>query len=174
MSKITVSHARSLARAACLLVLAGLAVNAYAEDPKAPAGAGTIAATAPAPGAAPLPPAVASGGNPTAPEAPQGLGIGAPSNVQLAGVPPRRMVLETGIYRCELNRQVQIRTIAPDRQTMVISWLGKDHALTAVDALSGALRYENVAAGLTWLVIVGKAMLLDSAKGQQLANECRL
>ena len=173
MSKITMSHAGSLVRAACLLMLGGLAAHAYATGPRAAAVA-PVAATASAPPATSLPPAVASGGNASAPEAPQGLGIGTPSSVELVGVPPRRMVLETGLYRCELNRQVLIRTIAPDRSSMVINWLGKDLTLTAVDALSGALRYEDARAGLTWLVIVGKAMLLDSRMGQQLANECRL
>ena len=184
-------ESRSAASAGRLLALAGAAAISLAALPaaamgpaKAPDSAATpaAAATAAAPAAqlatqtasANLPPAGVSGSAPSGPEAPQGLGIGAPSNGALVGVPPTRMVLETGVYRCELNRSVHVRAIAPDRQSMVISWLGKDHQLAAVDARSGALRYEDARAGLIWLVILGKSMLLDSRKGQQLANECRL
>ena len=46
--------------------------------------------------------------------------------------------------------------------------------MSGISSASGALRYEDPDAGLTFLIIVGKAMLLDSHKGQQLANECRL
>ena len=82
--------------------------------------------------------------------------------------------MEPGLYRCELNRRVVVRRIAPDGQSMVINWLGKDASLQAVRARSGALRFENVQAGLVWIVIVGKSMLLDSRAGRTLANECKL
>ena len=82
--------------------------------------------------------------------------------------------MEPGLYRCELNRRVTVRRIADDGRSMVISWDGKDHALDAVEARTGALRYENSKQGLMWLTIVGKSMLLDTRKGQQLANECKL
>ena len=82
--------------------------------------------------------------------------------------------LEPGLYRCELNRRVVLRRIAPDGQSLVINWLGKDATLQAVQARTGALRFENTPAGLVWLVIVGKSMLLDSRQGRTLANECRL
>ncbi len=82
--------------------------------------------------------------------------------------------MDAGLYRCELNRRVMVRRVADDGMSMVISWDGKDHTLDAVQARTGALRYENPKQGLMWLVIVGKSMLLDTRKGQQLANECKL
>jgi hypothetical protein len=66
-----------------------------------------------------------------------------------------------------------IRTVAADGKSLVLAWGGRDHAFSAVEARTGALRFENVAEGMVWLVIIGKAMLLDTRKGQQLANECR-
>ncbi|MBP8308274.1 MAG: MliC family protein [Burkholderiaceae bacterium] len=78
------------------------------------------------------------------------------------------------MYRCELNRRVVVRRIAPDGQSMVINWLGKDATLQAVRARTGALRFESVQAGMVWIVIVGKSMLLDSRAGRTLANECKL
>jgi len=154
---------------------------AFAAD-RSPGGtaasASTLAAsTAPA-GAPTTRPAsaadlTASATGAAAPEAPQGLGIGSSDRGSRASE-FLRMVVETGHYRCELSRDVTIRSISQDRQTMVISWLGTDHTLNAVGTSTGAMRYENSASGLVWLVILGKSMLLDSKKGQQLANECRL
>jgi len=147
----------------CLFSTA-VAAELTASAPAAPA----------APAAAAVPaPAADSGTGPAASEAPQGLGIGSSDRGSRASE-FLRMVLETGRYRCELSRDVTIRSISQDRQTMVINWLGKDHTLNAVGTNSGAMRYENPASGLVWLVILGKSMLLDSKNGQQLANECRL
>ncbi|MFO1195739.1 MAG: hypothetical protein U1E86_02045 [Burkholderiaceae bacterium] len=81
---------------------------------------------------------------------------------------------EPGLYRCELNRRVTLRRVAADGRSVVLNWLGKDHTLDAVQARTGALRFENPSSGLMWLVIVGKSMLLDTRRGQQLANECKL
>lgn len=87
---------------------------------------------------------------------------------------PAGLPFRAGTYRCELNRQVQVRDVAPDLGFAVLNWDRKDYTLRAVGSRSGALRYEDNASGLVWLVIVGKAMLLDTKRGQQLANECRV
>jgi hypothetical protein len=102
------------------------------------------------------------------------LSMAAPGTGELAGTPPQPLTMQVGLYRCDLNRKVEIRSMAADRSSMVIAWLGREHMMTGIDTASGALRYENADAGLTFLIIVGKAMLLDSHKGQQLANDCRL
>ncbi len=152
---------------------AAQAAPAASDAPLAQTAQAGPAAAGTAPAVGVLPPAVGAGSNPAAPAEPQGLGIGTLSAKDLAAA-AGRMVLQAGTYRCELNRNVEIRQISPDGQTMVINWLGKTHSLQAVNARSGALRFEDTAAGLVWLVIVGKSMLLDSRKGQQLANECQL
>lgn len=82
-------------------------------------------------------------------------------------------VLVVGVHECELKRSVTVRRVAPDRASLVLAWLGRDHTLQVVPTHTGALRYEDARAGLIWLVISGKAMLLDSRGGRQLANECR-
>ncbi len=89
------------------------------------------------------------------------------------GFNPHGIPFAAGVYKCELNRSVHIRSVAPDMQSAVISWNKKDYVLKAVNALSGALRYEDAGSGLVWLIIVGKSMLLDIKNGKQLANECR-
>jgi len=86
---------------------------------------------------------------------------------------PHNIPFDAGTYRCELNRTVQIRQISPDQLTAVLQWDKKDYTLRAVSARTGALRFEDPASGLVWLVIAGKSMLLDTKQGRQLANECK-
>ena len=104
------------------------------------------------------------------------LGIGAPPAVQ-AGPPanvPFVIPFDAGVYKCELGRSVNVREIAADRRTITLQWARKDYALAAVEARTGALRFEDAASGFVWIVIPAKAMLLDTRNGRQLANECRL
>jgi membrane-bound inhibitor of C-type lysozyme len=84
------------------------------------------------------------------------------------------MSVETGLYRCEFGARVTVKRIAPDRSSLVLNWKGKDLTMRAVASQSGALRFEEAASGLVWMAIIGKSQLLDSKKGQRLANECNL
>lgn len=84
------------------------------------------------------------------------------------------IAFEAGEYKCELGRSVSIKGITPDRRSVNLNWGRKEYTMLAVSTASGALRYEDNASGLVWIVIPAKAMLLDTSKGKQLANECRL
>lgn len=86
---------------------------------------------------------------------------------------PTDIAHRAGVYKCELNRTVNVRHVGEDLRTAVIHWNKRDYKMTAVNTHSGALRYEDVASGLVWIVITGKSMLLDTRHGRQLANECR-
>lgn len=100
-------------------------------------------------------------------------GAHASQSSQAAGFNPHNMSFKTGAYRCELGRSVNVRTVSSDLQTATLSWNKRDYTMRAVDARSGALRYEDKASGLVWLMIPGKSMLLDTRQGQRLADECR-
>jgi hypothetical protein len=89
------------------------------------------------------------------------------------GFNPHKVAFKAGAYRCELGKRVQVRQVSADMQTAVLQWNRRDYTLRAVDARSGALRYEDSSSGLVWLMIPGKSMLLDSSQGQRLADECR-
>jgi hypothetical protein len=79
----------------------------------------------------------------------------------------------SGVFTCELGRQVLVKEVASDSNSMIVNWQKRDVTLRGGHTASGALRYEDVRTGLAWIIIVGKAMLLDTRKGQQLANECK-
>ncbi|MBU6270824.1 MAG: hypothetical protein KGQ67_05930 [Betaproteobacteria bacterium] len=146
-----------------LLALSGLAACASTPRPSPPVAPPPAPAVATAPAAPPVvtPAAPAMPVEPPAPAPP----------VEPAVVP---LAIEPGLYRCELGRRVIVRRISPDGRNLVIGWQGKDWPLDAVEARTGARRFENTRAGLVWLVIVGKSMLLDARAGRTLANECRL
>lgn len=132
-----------------------------ADEPAAAAPAAVAAAEAPA--------AVASAAGLQAPAAAAAVQAASPAS----GFNPAGLPFSAGMYQCELNRKVHIRSVAPDLRSAVLNWDRKEYTMRAVDTRTGALRYEDAASGLVWLVIVGKSMLLDTRRGQQLANECK-
>lgn len=86
---------------------------------------------------------------------------------------PAGLVFKPGTYRCELNRQVDVRAVGKQLESAVIRFEKKDYTMRAVETRTGALRYEDPASGMVWIVIVDKSMLLNAKQGRQLANECR-
>jgi hypothetical protein len=90
------------------------------------------------------------------------------------GFDPYRIGFKPGAYRCELGRSVHVKHVSADMQTATLRWDRRDYTVRAVDARSGALRYEDRDAGLVWLMIHGKSMLLDAKQGQRLADACRI
>lgn len=89
------------------------------------------------------------------------------------GFNPYGLKFVPGAYRCELGRSVQVRAVSGDLRTAVLRWGADEYTLRAVDARSGALRYEDPASGLAWIVLREASMLLDMRAGQRLANACR-
>lgn len=76
-------------------------------------------------------------------------------------------------YACELGNKLTIYTKQDDDQAISLRWKNDLHRLTRIGTSSGAQRFENEQQGLVWLGIPSKGMLLNSKKGQQLANECK-
>ncbi|WP_332848286.1 hypothetical protein [Massilia sp. S19_KUP03_FR1] len=76
-------------------------------------------------------------------------------------------------YACELGNKVTIYTMENDSSQMALRWKKRLHRMTRVGTSTGASRFENTSAGLVWIGIPAKSMLLDSKANRQLANECR-
>ena len=76
-------------------------------------------------------------------------------------------------YRCELNDSLSIYTNVDDDLHAAIRWKNRLYRLKRVETTTGANRFENKKAGLVWISIPTKGMLLNSRLGQQLANECK-
>lgn len=80
----------------------------------------------------------------------------------------------TGIdFQCELGNQLTIYKTGADEKSIALRWKKRLHQLSRVETSTGADRFEDRRNGLVWIGIPAKGMLLDSKKGQQLANECK-
>ncbi|MEK9776404.1 MAG: hypothetical protein VW339_09745, partial [Quisquiliibacterium sp.] len=101
------------------------------------------------------------------------IGLATPPKHLLSDSTGQISPIRPGLYECDLKRRVEIRWVSPDRKSIIMLWHGRKHLMTRIDSATGALRYENPEVGLTFLVIVGKALLLDDRRGRQLANDCR-
>lgn len=76
-------------------------------------------------------------------------------------------------YACELGNKITIYSSANDGNSIVMRWKNRLHRLTREATTTGAQRFENKLAGLIWIGIPAKGMLLDSKVNRQLANECK-
>jgi hypothetical protein len=76
-------------------------------------------------------------------------------------------------YNCALGDKVTIFSNAGDDKHIGLRWNKRLLRLTRVETSTGAHRFENRRQGIVWIGIPAKGILLDSKKGQQLANECK-
>lgn len=76
-------------------------------------------------------------------------------------------------YHCDMKEALTIYTNADDNEHLALRWKGHIYRLKRIATTTGANRFENKKAGLVWIGIPSKGMLLDSKHGQQLANECK-
>jgi len=91
-----------------------------------------------------------------------------------AGEPESSVKGQTGTsYSCELGNKITIYNSADDENSIVMRWKNRLHRLTREATTTGAQRFENKIAGLIWIGIPAKGMLLDSKVNRQLANECK-
>ncbi|MBB3210935.1 hypothetical protein FHW67_000170 [Herbaspirillum sp. Sphag1AN] len=76
-------------------------------------------------------------------------------------------------FSCEMGNKLTIYQNDQDDKHIAIRWNQHVSRLTRVATTTGANRFENHKNGLVWIGIPAKGILLDSRKGQQLANECK-
>ena len=86
---------------------------------------------------------------------------------------PEIVGMQPTSFDCELGNKITIYRQQDDDQHIALHWNKRTHTLTRVATVTGANRFEDAKSGLVWIGIPAKSMLLDSKKGQQLANECK-
>jgi len=104
--------------------------------------------------------------------------VGAPQST--SALPPSRPLPKVdhkkhaGNYHCDHGRSIRIADVPGQADVILLTWQGTQHRLERVHSNSGAERFEELATGLVWILIPGKAMLLSTNQGRALANECHL
>lgn len=81
--------------------------------------------------------------------------------------------LQSTEFHCELGNTLTVYRNPNDDQQIALRWNKRLHNMMRVATTTGANRFENAKKGLVWIGIPAKGILLDSKKGQQLANECK-
>lgn len=75
--------------------------------------------------------------------------------------------------QCAFGRKVSVGGDVRVDSAIDLHWKGKQYRMQRVSTTTGAQRFEDQGSGLVWISIPGKAMLLDSRRGEPVANECR-
>ena len=157
-----------------ILLAAGCASKPAVQAPPANPVTTVVGVGAPTPIKTIATPALAG----AAPAAP--IAVAPPAAVPVVSTPKTAPVAsgnyqpEAGLYRCEEKQTVALKRVLDDGKKIVINWKAKDYELALLPTNTGAVRYESKAAGFAWIYVVGKAFLLDSKKGNRIANDCKI
>lgn len=77
----------------------------------------------------------------------------------------------TGKIACEFDQSVDISQGAKPGY-FTVSFKGKKYTLTPEATITGAVRLEDKKAGIVWLQIANKSMLMNSKAGQRMVDNC--
>lgn len=78
----------------------------------------------------------------------------------------------TGAQECEFNQRIAVDTAPEKAGYFRIQYKGKKYLLVPEPTTTGAVRLEDKKAGVVWLQIANKSMLMNSRIGQRMVDEC--
>jgi hypothetical protein len=81
--------------------------------------------------------------------------------------------LVAGSFKCDADDRVSVR-MGDGQRNIVLTWDGATYTMLPVTTSTGALRFEDRTSGLVWIQIPAKSMLLNTRRGQQMANGCKV
>ncbi len=77
----------------------------------------------------------------------------------------------TGLQECEFNQKVEINP-GDKPGYFKVAFKGKNYTLAPEATTTGAVRLEDKKAGIVWLQIANKSMLMNAKIGQRMVDEC--
>lgn len=78
----------------------------------------------------------------------------------------------TGEASCEFGEKVQLSAVDGKPGHFKLAYKKASYDLTPEETTTGAVRLEDHKAGIVWLQIPAKSMLMNSKIGQRLADNC--
>lgn len=79
----------------------------------------------------------------------------------------------TGTAQCEFNQQVKIQAMAGHPGVFKVSFKNASYTMVPQETTTGAVRLEDKKAGIVWLQIPAKSMLLNGKVGQRMVDSCK-
>jgi hypothetical protein len=77
-----------------------------------------------------------------------------------------------GKIECEFNQSVDVSESAAKKGYFVVAFKGKKYTLAPEATTTGAVRLEDKKAGVVWLQIGNKSMLMNAKAGQRMVDNC--
>jgi hypothetical protein len=96
---------------------------------------------------------------------------GEPAEIDADRLAMAPLVLQ-GESTCDVGQKVSVKEHPTLPGRFQLKLQGKEHVLTPLPTTTGVVRLENKRTGLVWLQVPVKSMLMDSKKGQRLADGC--
>lgn len=91
-------------------------------------------------------------------------------------IEPERMAVVPMVLRgessCEFGHKVQVVEHPSLPGRFLLEYRGIKHVLTPQPTTTGVVRLEDKRSGMIWLQVPVKSMLMDSRRGQRLADNC--
>jgi hypothetical protein len=78
----------------------------------------------------------------------------------------------TGAQQCEFNQTLAVEGAPEKTGYFHIHFKGKKYLLAPEPTTTGAVRLEDKKAGVVWLQIANKSMLMNAKIGQRMVDEC--
>lgn len=78
----------------------------------------------------------------------------------------------TGEARCELNQQVGVQAVDGKPGHFHVSFKNVTYTMVPQETTTGAVRLEDRRAGVIWIQIPAKSMMLNSKIGQRMVDGC--
>lgn len=78
----------------------------------------------------------------------------------------------TGLQQCEFKQTIKVETVPEKAGYFRIQHKGKKYLLVPEPTTTGAVRLEDKKAGVVWLQIANKSMLMNAKIGQRMVDEC--
>jgi len=78
----------------------------------------------------------------------------------------------TGVQQCEFKQTVDVESAPEKAGYFHVLFKGKKYLLAPEPTTTGAVRLEDKKAGVVWLQIANKSMLMNARIGQRMVDEC--
>lgn len=79
----------------------------------------------------------------------------------------------TGTADCEFNQQVSLTPVAGKTGHFLLQHKNTRYTVVPEETTTGAVRLEDKQAGIVWLQIPAKSMLMNAKVGRRVIDDCR-